>query len=111
MNANISYVLSAQHVLMYSIIHFLVEGRIIIQASHTFMHSTGQYSLLCVEYTTLYMLLILLCSDVMQNHLMQILSVVAMEKPHTLEAEAIRDEKVLVGFVVSIIELTVMTVD
>ena len=50
-----------------------------------------------------------LCRDVMQNHLMQILSVVAMEKPHTLEAEAIRDEKVLVGSVSPIIELIVRT--
>lgn len=34
--------------------------------------------------------------DVMQNHLMQVLSLVAMETPTSLEAEAIRDEKVKV---------------
>ena len=33
-------------------------------------------------------------SDVMQNHLMQILTLVAMEKPTSLNAEDIRDEKV-----------------
>ena len=32
--------------------------------------------------------------DVMQNHLMQILTLVAMEKPNSLNAEDIRDEKV-----------------
>ncbi|VDN32504.1 unnamed protein product [Gongylonema pulchrum] len=32
--------------------------------------------------------------DVMQNHLMQILTLVAMEKPASLNAEDIRDEKV-----------------
>ncbi|KAL6738610.1 hypothetical protein Aduo_012139 [Ancylostoma duodenale] len=35
-------------------------------------------------------------SDVMQNHLMQILTLVAMEKPASLNAEDIRDEKVKV---------------
>ncbi|EFO23532.1 glucose-6-phosphate dehydrogenase [Loa loa] len=34
--------------------------------------------------------------DVMQNHLMQILTLVAMEKPASLDAEDIRDEKVKV---------------
>jgi glucose-6-phosphate 1-dehydrogenase len=34
--------------------------------------------------------------DVMQNHLLQMLSVVAMERPATLEAEDVRDEKVKV---------------
>lgn len=34
--------------------------------------------------------------DVMQNHLLQILTIVAMEKPVTLDAEDIRDEKVKV---------------
>ncbi|KAK0398359.1 hypothetical protein QR680_002557 [Steinernema hermaphroditum] len=34
--------------------------------------------------------------DVMQNHLMQILTLVAMEKPCSLDAEDIRDEKVKV---------------
>lgn len=34
--------------------------------------------------------------DVMQNHLLQILSLVAMEKPSSTDAEAIRDEKVKV---------------
>lgn len=34
--------------------------------------------------------------DVMQNHLLQMLSVVAMDRPATLEAEDIRDEKVKV---------------
>jgi glucose-6-phosphate 1-dehydrogenase len=34
--------------------------------------------------------------DVMQNHLMQILSLVAMEPPARLEADAIRDQKVAV---------------
>lgn len=34
--------------------------------------------------------------DVMQNHLLQILSLVAMEKPVTPNAEDIRDEKVSV---------------
>ena len=32
--------------------------------------------------------------DVMQNHLMQILTLVAMEKPPTTNAEDIRNEKV-----------------
>ncbi|KAK7196627.1 glucose-6-phosphate 1-dehydrogenase [Novymonas esmeraldas] len=32
--------------------------------------------------------------DVMQNHLTQILALLAMEKPHSLDAERIRDEKV-----------------
>src|SRR6185503_19961639 len=32
--------------------------------------------------------------DMLQNHLLQVLSLVAMEPPVTLEAEAIRDEKV-----------------
>jgi glucose-6-phosphate 1-dehydrogenase len=32
--------------------------------------------------------------DVMQNHLLQILSLVAMEKPVSTNAEDIRDEKV-----------------
>ncbi|KAK6039722.1 glucose-6-phosphate dehydrogenase domain protein, partial [Cooperia oncophora] len=32
--------------------------------------------------------------DVMQNHLMQMLTLVAMEKPASLNAEDIRDEKV-----------------
>ncbi len=34
--------------------------------------------------------------DVLQNHLMQLLSLVAMEPPATFEAEALRDEKVKV---------------
>ena len=34
--------------------------------------------------------------DVMQNHLMQILSLLAMERPRRLDADAIRDEKVAV---------------
>lgn len=34
--------------------------------------------------------------DVMQNHLLQILSIVAMEKPVSLDAEDVRDEKVKV---------------
>ncbi|KAI9093008.1 glucose-6-phosphate dehydrogenase [Phlyctochytrium arcticum] len=34
--------------------------------------------------------------DVMQNHLLQILSIVAMEKPVTLDAEDVRNEKVKV---------------
>jgi glucose-6-phosphate 1-dehydrogenase len=32
--------------------------------------------------------------DVMQNHLMQMLALVAMEQPYSLEANAVRDEKV-----------------
>jgi len=32
--------------------------------------------------------------DVMQNHLMQVLCLVAMEKPVTMEGEDIRNEKV-----------------
>lgn len=32
--------------------------------------------------------------DVMQNHLLQILCLIAMEKPRSMEAESIRDEKV-----------------
>ena len=40
---------------------------------------------------------LLLCSrDVMQNHLLQLLTLVAMEKPPTTAAEDIRNEKVLV---------------
>jgi glucose-6-phosphate 1-dehydrogenase len=34
--------------------------------------------------------------DVMQNHLLQILTIVAMEKPVTLSAEDVRNEKVKV---------------
>src|ERR1700733_11759148 len=34
--------------------------------------------------------------DVIQNHLTQILALIAMEKPRTLSAEDIRDEKVAV---------------
>lgn len=40
-------------------------------------------------------MLVLHFSDVMQNHLMQILTLVAMEKPASLDAEDIRDEKVM----------------
>jgi glucose-6-phosphate 1-dehydrogenase len=40
--------------------------------------------------------LIFLSRDVIQNHLMQILSIVAMEKPHSTKGEDIRDEKVKV---------------
>ena len=36
------------------------------------------------------------CRDVMQNHLMQILTIVAMEKPASRLAEDIRNEKVKV---------------
>ncbi len=36
------------------------------------------------------------CRDVVQNHLMQLLSLVAMEPPATFEADALRDEKVKV---------------
>ena len=36
----------------------------------------------------------LCCRDVMQNHLLQILSLAAMEKPVSTKAEDIRDEKV-----------------
>ena len=32
--------------------------------------------------------------DVLQNHLLQVLCLVAMEKPESLNAEHIRDEKV-----------------
>ncbi|GIR71929.1 MAG: hypothetical protein CM15mP74_31800 [Halieaceae bacterium] len=32
--------------------------------------------------------------DMVQNHLMQLLCLVAMEPPNSLEAESIRDEKV-----------------
>jgi glucose-6-phosphate 1-dehydrogenase len=35
--------------------------------------------------------------DIIQNHLLQILSIVAMERPVSLSAEDIRDEKVQVG--------------
>src|SRR5690625_7900949 len=34
--------------------------------------------------------------DMLQNHLMQLLSVIAMEPPATLDADALRDEKVKV---------------
>lgn len=37
-----------------------------------------------------------LLRDIMQNHMMQLLSLVAMEPPSSLEADAIRDEKVKV---------------
>ncbi|WKY07577.1 hypothetical protein Q1695_007216 [Nippostrongylus brasiliensis] len=43
--------------------------------------------------------------DVMQNHLMQILTLVAMEKPASLNAEDIRDEKVKVLKSIKPIEL------
>jgi len=38
--------------------------------------------------------------DVMQNHLLQILALFAMEKPVTTRAEDIRDEKVLLPFTI-----------
>ncbi len=37
-----------------------------------------------------------LCRDIVQNHMMQLLSLVAMEPPVSLSAGAIRDEKVKV---------------
>jgi hypothetical protein len=40
----------------------------------------------------------LCCADVMQNHLLQILSLVAMEPPVTMSAEDVRDEKVFILF-------------
>ncbi|CAI4227537.1 unnamed protein product [Auanema sp. JU1783] len=43
--------------------------------------------------------------DVLQNHLMQILTLVAMEKPHSLNAEDIRDEKVKVLKAIKPIEM------
>ncbi|CAI2350447.1 unnamed protein product [Caenorhabditis sp. 36 PRJEB53466] len=43
--------------------------------------------------------------DVMQNHLMQILTLVAMEKPASLNAEDIRDEKVKVLKATKVVEL------
>ncbi|CAO4373975.1 unnamed protein product [Caenorhabditis nigoni] len=43
--------------------------------------------------------------DVMQNHLMQILTLVAMEKPASLNAEDIRDEKVKVLKACKVVEL------
>ncbi len=43
--------------------------------------------------------------DVMQNHLLQMLSVVAMERPATLDAEDVRDEKVKVLRCISPIDL------
>ena len=36
--------------------------------------------------------------DVMQNHLLQVLSLAAMEKPVSLDADDIRDEKVNLSF-------------
>ena len=36
----------------------------------------------------------LTCRDVLQNHIMQIMTIVAMEKPPTTNADDIRDEKV-----------------
>lgn len=41
----------------------------------------------------------------MQNHLLQILSLIAMEKPVSLNAEDIRDEKVRVLKCISPVEL------
>ncbi|CAD5124954.1 DgyrCDS13197 [Dimorphilus gyrociliatus] len=43
--------------------------------------------------------------DIMQNHLLQILSIIAMEKPVSLNAEDIRDEKVKVLKCIAPIEL------
>jgi len=43
--------------------------------------------------------------DVMQNHLMQIFTLVAMEKPATLSAEDVRNEKVKVLKTVKPVEL------
>lgn len=42
----------------------------------------------------------------MQNHLMQILTLVAMEKPASLDAEDIRDEKVI--FLCALISLYIV---
>jgi glucose-6-phosphate 1-dehydrogenase len=39
--------------------------------------------------------------DVMQNHLLQVLSLVAMERPVSLNAEDVRDEKVHIVTIVS----------
>ncbi len=36
--------------------------------------------------------------DVLQNHIMQIMTLVAMEKPPTTNADDIRDEKVIKAF-------------
>ncbi|KAI9015824.1 glucose-6-phosphate dehydrogenase [Phycomyces nitens] len=44
--------------------------------------------------------------DVIQNHLLQVLSIVAMERPISTEAEAIRDEKVKVLKCIPPIELS-----
>lgn len=38
--------------------------------------------------------------DVMQNHLLQILSLVAMEKPATIHPDDVRDEKVRFIFII-----------
>lgn len=43
--------------------------------------------------------------DVMQNHLMQILSLVAMEKPASLSADDVRNEKVKVLKTIKPVEL------
>lgn len=38
-----------------------------------------------------------LCRDVMQNHLLQMLCLVAMEKPASTDSDDVRDEKVGAG--------------
>lgn len=52
---------------------------------------------------------IFIASDVVQNHLIQILSLVAMEKPISVNADDIRDEKVDCNHFCLIFHLDVVT--
>lgn len=47
--------------------------------------------------------------DVMQNHLLQILSLVAMEKPATIHPDDVRDEKVRFSKTIIIVYLYLFT--
>lgn len=48
--------------------------------------------------------------DVMQNHLLQILSLVAMEKPATIHPDDVRDEKVRFSKTIIIMHLCCFTI-
>lgn len=48
--------------------------------------------------------------DVMQNHLLQILSLVAMEKPATIHPDDVRDEKVRFSKTIIIVYLCCFTI-
>jgi hypothetical protein len=48
--------------------------------------------------------------DIMQNHLLQILALFAMETPVSLDAEDIRNEKVLSGFLFKFVNIQIKNI-